>query len=94
MVTVLASSAINRGFEPRSGQVKDHKIGISCFSAKHAVSIRKRNDWLALNQIMCPSEATCQSAECCFSELALNNPTKRVGLTLVQSEPHHHLIEK
>ena len=43
---------------------------------------------------MCPSEATCQSADCCFSELALSNPTKRVGLTLVQSGPHHHLIEK
>ena len=93
MVSVLASSAINRGFEPRSGQIQDHNIGICCFSAKHAVSIRKRNDWLARNQIICPSEATCQSAECCFSELALNNPTKRVGLTLVQSGPHSHLID-
>jgi len=28
---------------------------------------------------MCPSGATCLSADCCFSELALKNPTKRVG---------------
>ena len=28
MVGVLASSAVDRGFEPRSGQTKDYKIGI------------------------------------------------------------------
>jgi hypothetical protein len=33
---VLASSAIDCGFEPRSGQSKEYKIGIYCFSAKHA----------------------------------------------------------
>jgi hypothetical protein len=36
MVSVLASSAVDRGFEPRSGQTKDYEIGICCFSAKHA----------------------------------------------------------
>ena len=35
MVSVLDSSAINRGFELRSGQTKEYKIGICCFSAKH-----------------------------------------------------------
>ena len=35
MVNVLALSAIDRGFEPRSGKTKDYKIGICCFSAKH-----------------------------------------------------------
>jgi hypothetical protein len=35
-VGVLASSAVVHGFEPRSGQTKDYKIGICCFSAKHA----------------------------------------------------------
>ena len=34
MVSVLASSAVNRGFELRSGQTKDYKIGIYCVSAK------------------------------------------------------------
>jgi hypothetical protein len=32
MVSVLASSVIDRGFELRSGQTKDYKIG-TCFSA-------------------------------------------------------------
>ncbi len=48
MVSMLASSVVDRGFEPRSGQTKDYKI-------------RK----------MCPSEATCLSVDCCFSELTL-----------------------
>ena len=39
---------------------------------------------------MCPSGATCLSADCCFSVLALLSPAERVGL--VQSGPHH-LIE-
>jgi hypothetical protein len=50
MVSLLASSAVDRGFEPRSGQTKDYKIGISCFSAKHAALRRKSKDWLARNQ--------------------------------------------
>ena len=50
MVSVLASSAVDRGFEPRSGQTKDFKIGICSFSAKHAVLRRKSKDWLARNQ--------------------------------------------
>ena len=37
MVSVLASSVIDRGFEPRSGQTKNYKICICCF-------------WLARNQ--------------------------------------------
>ena len=50
MVSVLASSAVDRGFEPQSGQTKDYTIGICCFSAKHAALRRKSNDWLARNQ--------------------------------------------
>ena len=49
MVSVLASSAVDRGFEPRSGQTKDYEIGMCCFSAKHAALRRKRKDWLARN---------------------------------------------
>jgi len=41
MDSVLTSSAVDRGFEPRSGQIKDYKIGICCFSAKHAALRRK-----------------------------------------------------
>ena len=50
MVSVLASSAVDHGLEPRSGQVKDYEIGIFCFSAKHTTLRRKSKDWLAQNQ--------------------------------------------
>ena len=46
MVSVLASSEVDRRFESRSGQTKDYKIGICCFSAKHAALRRKSKDWL------------------------------------------------
>ena len=51
------------------------------------------SEWgdMSIHRIMCLSGATCLSTECYFSELALKNPTKHVGL--VQSGPHHHLIE-
>ena len=32
---MLASSEVDRGFESRSNQIKDHRIGICGFSAKH-----------------------------------------------------------
>jgi hypothetical protein len=47
MVSVLASSAVDRGFEHQSGQTKDYKIGICCFSAEYAVLRSKSKDWLA-----------------------------------------------
>jgi hypothetical protein len=50
MVSMLASGAVDCGFEPWSGQTKDYKIGICCFSAKHAAFRRKSKDWLARNQ--------------------------------------------
>jgi hypothetical protein len=34
IVSVFASSAVDRVFEPRSGQTKDYNIGIYCFSIK------------------------------------------------------------
>ena len=50
MVSVLALSAVDRGFESRSGQTKDYNIGICCFSAKHTAIRRKSKDWFARNQ--------------------------------------------
>ena len=50
MVRLLAPSAIDCGYEPRSGQTKEYKIGICCFSAKNAALKRKSKDWLARNQ--------------------------------------------
>ena len=50
MVSVLASSGVDCGFEPWSGQTKEYKIGICYFSAKHAALQRKSKDGLAQNQ--------------------------------------------
>ena len=50
MISMLVSSVVDRGFEPRSGQTKDYKFGICCFSAKYAALRRKNKDWLARNQ--------------------------------------------
>ena len=50
MVSVLATSVVDRGFEPRSGQTKDYKIGTCCFSATHAALRRNIKYWLAWNQ--------------------------------------------
>ena len=50
MVSVLASSAVDRGFEFWSSQAKDYMVGICYFSAKHAALRRKSKDWLARNQ--------------------------------------------
>ena len=52
MGSVLASSAVDRGFEHRSGQIKDYKIVSCCFSANYAALAigRKSKDWLARNQ--------------------------------------------
>jgi len=50
MVSMLALSAVYHGLEPRSGQAKDYKIGVYCFSAKHSALRRKSKDWLTRNQ--------------------------------------------
>jgi hypothetical protein len=46
MVSVLASTVVDRGFESRSGQIKDYKIGICSNSAKHIALRRKRTTHL------------------------------------------------
>ena len=69
MVSVLASSAVDRGFESRSVQTKDYKIiDMCCFSAQHATWRKKNKDWLARNQDNVWND---MSVDCCFSELAL-----------------------
>jgi hypothetical protein len=50
MVSVLVSSSVDHGLQPRSGQTEDYKIGIRCFSDKHTLLNRKSKDWLAQNQ--------------------------------------------
>lgn len=50
MVSVLASSAVDRGFDLPWGQSKGYKIDIRCFSAKHITLKRKGKDWFVRNQ--------------------------------------------
>ena len=50
MASFLASSAVDRGFEFRSGLAKDYENGMCCFSANHAALRRKSKDGLARNQ--------------------------------------------
>jgi hypothetical protein len=42
MVSVLASSAVDLGFEPQAGQTKDYYIVICYFSTKYAALRRKQ----------------------------------------------------
>jgi len=67
-----------------SGQTTDYKIGIWCFSTKHAALRSNSKDWLTWNQNNvsgCSDLSTCR----------LWNPIKRVGL--VQNGYHHHFID-
>jgi hypothetical protein len=50
MVSVLASSMVDRGFEPRSYRTKVYTIGMCVFSAKDTSVRRKSKDWLARKQ--------------------------------------------
>jgi len=50
MASLLDSSAVDRGFKPRSGQTKDYAIYICRFSAKHAALRKKNKDGLPRNQ--------------------------------------------
>ena len=49
MIIVLASSAVDREFESQSGETKDYKSGICCFTAKHE-TFRSKNNILSWNQ--------------------------------------------
>jgi len=59
IVSVLTSSAVDRGFKPRSGLTKDYNIGERAKTGRLGI------------RIMCLSGATCLSADCCISELKL-----------------------
>ena len=50
LVSAFVSSMVDRGCETRSGHIKDYKIDINCYFAKHVVLKGKSKDWLARNQ--------------------------------------------
>ena len=76
MVSKLTSSVIDREFESWSGQTNDYKIGICCFSSKHAILMNKRakTGWLGI-RIMCTSGATCLTISSCS--------TRRIKLSML-----------
>jgi hypothetical protein len=71
MVSVLISSVVDRGFEPRLSQTKDCKIVICCFFVKHAALRRKSKDLLARNRNNVSEWSDMSTPDCCFSELLL-----------------------
>ena len=58
IISVFASSAVDCGLGPRSGQTRDYKIDICCFSTKHDELRRKSKYWLVWNEMNLPSGAT------------------------------------
>jgi hypothetical protein len=68
---VLVSSTIDCGLEHRSGKMKNYKIGIGCFSTKHAALRRKNKDWLARNHDNVSEWGDMPIQGLFFSELAL-----------------------
>ena len=50
LVSMLTISVVDCEFVPQSDQTKDYKIGICCFSTKHAALRRKSKDGLSPNQ--------------------------------------------
>jgi hypothetical protein len=69
-LVLLASSAVDRGFEPRSGQIKYYKIGICCFPLSTQHQGERTTTGLLGIKTMCPSGTTYLSGDCCFNELA------------------------
>jgi hypothetical protein len=80
MGSVLASSAVYRGFEPRSGQTKDYKIGICCFSTKHAALRSKSKEWLARDQNNVSEWSDMSVHGLVSMSYHYKGPTQRVGL--------------
>ena len=70
---VLASSAVDDEFEPLSGQNKDYKISIYCFSSEHTSLRIKNKDWFGLNENRVSELDDMSYASCCYSKLGLYN---------------------
>jgi hypothetical protein len=46
----IHSYMVDHGFNPWSGQIKNYRIGICCFSIKHATLRSWSEDWLSQNK--------------------------------------------
>ena len=49
MVGVVALCAVDRGFEPQSGQTKDYKFGIILLLLHSSSNKEKEQSWLSRN---------------------------------------------
>jgi hypothetical protein len=90
IVIVLASSAVDRGFESRSGQTKDYQLVFVAYNAKHAELRRKSKDWLARDQDNVSEWSDMYIRGLLFPLANTMQKSKRVGLE--KSGHHHHLI--
>jgi hypothetical protein len=88
---MLTSSAVDRGFEPRSGQTNDYEIGIYCFSAKQPALRRMSKDWPAHNQNNVSELGNMSPRTVVSVSQRYKYPTQRIDLE--QSGSHHHLIQ-
>ena len=71
IVSVLASSVIECGFEPRLSQTNQSKLTLAASPlGRQHYWVRTKTGWLKI-RMMCPSGATYLLADCCFSELAI-----------------------
>ena len=78
MISLLASSAVDCGFKPWSGQTKDNKMS---FSAQHAALRRKSKDWLARNPNNVSERGDVSIRELLFQWAStIKNTTMLVGL--------------
>ena len=50
MASLHGWGVVDRGFEPRAGQIKDYKISNLFLLPKHTALRRKSKDWLVQNQ--------------------------------------------
>jgi hypothetical protein len=50
VISVIAFSVVDHGFEPWLGHTKDYESGIRCMSTKHTAVGSKNKDWLVRNQ--------------------------------------------
>ena len=88
MVSVLASSVVGRGFDPRSSQTsRDYTISLCCFFVKHTLLGSK--DWVTRNRWYVSEWSDICTGRSLF-QWAHNNPTKRIGHV---QNGNHHLVE-
>jgi len=72
MASMLASCAVDRGFDPGSGQTKDNTIDICCLPAKQyniKENNQRSNGWFR-NQDNVSEWGKCLFANCCFTSLS------------------------